>query len=100
MIVVWGIITLKPEVRDEALGEMVEFARLSRAEAGCHAHYFTMDLEDPNKIHLFEFWENRESMAVQDKSDYKKRFMEKYYAMRTEPAHLVLLEPEAAKWIS
>jgi quinol monooxygenase YgiN len=100
MIVVWGIIPLKPERRDEALREMVEFARLSRAEAGCHAHYFTMDLEDPNKIHLFEHWENRESMAVQDKSQYKKRFMEKYYDMRTEAAHLVVFEPQTSKWIS
>lgn len=100
MIVVWGMIKLIPEQKEFALREMATFAQASRAQPGCHAFHFTLDVEEPNKVHLFEHWEDEASIAAHNAKEHYKSFMSKYYDMRSETAYLVRFEPQSVKVVS
>lgn len=57
MIVVEG--TIKVANLEQALPHMEAMIRKSRAEAGCIAYAYAVDVLDPNLVHISERWENR-----------------------------------------
>jgi len=74
MLVIAGIVKVRPELRAEAVKEALEMARATQAEAGCKAYRFSADLEDPNTFLLFEEWENEEALARHFQSAHMAKF--------------------------
>ncbi len=63
MIVIAGTVKIQPEARAAAAQAAAEMARATRAEAGCNAYCFAVDVEDPDTICIFEQWEGDEALA-------------------------------------
>ena len=62
MLVIAGIVKVKPETRAEAVQAALKMATATRAESGCKTYRFSADLEDPNTIYIFEEWESEEAL--------------------------------------
>lgn len=74
MIIVAGHAFARPEAREEAIAAMVEVAEKTRAEAGCIEYRFTVDLVDPNRFTILEFWESDDALAAHLKTDHVAAF--------------------------
>ena len=55
-ILVSGTIRLAPEKLEEARPAMTAMIEASRAEDGCLAYHYAVDLLDPGLIHVTEVW--------------------------------------------
>ena len=62
MIVVTAAARLKPEARDDAVAAAKRMQEASSAEPGCHEYGFWFAIEDPNRMLLFERWEDAEAL--------------------------------------
>ena len=58
MIVIAGSATLRPSEVDDALVAGSEMAATSRAESGCLDYRFSIDIDDPLVVRVFEQWES------------------------------------------
>ena len=58
VIIITGSVSLKPEHREEAFRIGCEHSARSRAEPGCISHNCYVDVEDENRMHFFERWED------------------------------------------
>ena len=64
MLIVAGIVHVKPEAHDIAVEAMSEVLAETRKEAGCISYTFSPDFADPGLFHLFEEWESREHLSA------------------------------------
>lgn len=76
MIVIAGTVSIEPDTYDEFIGHAQTMMAASRAEDGCHAYVFTQDSEDPSVIHLYELWEDSDSLAAHAASDHMAHWRE------------------------
>jgi quinol monooxygenase YgiN len=97
MIVISVTMTIKLEAREDALRAMAEMARITRGEAGCHAYYFSMDLDEPNTIYLFEHWQDMDSLKAHTQAPHYKSFISSFPAMRAGPTQVVKFEATSAE---
>jgi len=74
MLVIAGIIKVKPESRAEAVRAAVKMATATHAEPGCTTYRFSADLEDPNTIYIFEEWESDEALMQHFQSPHMAEF--------------------------
>lgn len=83
MIIIGGDMKIKVEHRAEAIAAFVEMQKASQAEEGCITYVFSADLEAEDTIHLFEIWENAETLAAHGQTPHMAVFREKMANYRT-----------------
>lgn len=105
MIIVHGIIPIKPAQRDKALDLAREMSKATRTESGCISYEFYVGLRDPNTLILLQEWKDMEALAGHHRTEHRKvfldelpnvlagRVMTRRYAVRAEPAPMQ--EPES-----
>ncbi|MBC8103151.1 MAG: antibiotic biosynthesis monooxygenase [Cytophagales bacterium] len=64
MLIVAGLIHVKPEAHAVAVEAMSEVMAETRKEAGCISYTFSPDFTDPGLFHLFEEWESQEQLSA------------------------------------
>lgn len=64
MLIVAGIIHVKPEAHAVAVEAMSDVMAETRKEAGCISYTFSPDFADPGLFHLFEEWESQEHLSA------------------------------------
>ena len=75
MILVQSTFKLVPETRDEALDLMKTMVKHSRKELGCVSYEYFEGISDPNKIVLFQEWENAECLQGHYETDHMAEFL-------------------------
>ena len=75
MIIVHGIIPIKPARRDEALTLAHEVSEATQAETGCVSYEFYVGLRDPNTLVLLQEWENMEALSKHFHTEHVRVFM-------------------------
>ena len=75
MIIVHGMIPIKPERRDRVLELARVMGDATRAEPGCISYDFYIGLADPNTLLLFQEWEDMESLSAHCQTDHMEAFM-------------------------
>ena len=58
MVIVAGHARIKPEMREEAIAAATRMQELSSAEAGCQEYGFWFAVDDPDRMLLFERWDD------------------------------------------
>lgn len=57
-LVLAGIARIDPTRRDEVIARAVDITKRTRQEPGCISFVCSVDLEDPNLLHVFLEWES------------------------------------------
>lgn len=76
MIVIAGIIRVKPDKREEAVRVALEMAAATEAETGCVSYRFWGDLREPGTFFLFEEWESDEALALHFQTAHMAEFQQ------------------------
>ena len=74
MIVVSGSIELDAAHEDEFLVAVEALVEATVAEPGCRAYSFWRDLRRPGLFHVFEEWEDDESLITHTAADHYRAF--------------------------
>jgi quinol monooxygenase YgiN len=74
MLVIAGSIVIDPAKRDAAILAAKEMMAATRREPGCRAYTFSLDLEDPGRVQLFEHWESQTALDAHFKTAHMARF--------------------------
>ncbi|MEA2681986.1 MAG: Antibiotic biosynthesis monooxygenase [Chloroflexota bacterium] len=64
MVIIYATIDAKAPIESESTRVCVEFAKTSLTEHGCLTYLFTVDLEDPKRMHVLERWESEEDLQA------------------------------------
>ena len=75
MVIVHGIIPVKPSRRDEALTLAREVSAATQAEAGCVSYEFYVGLRDPNTLIVLQEWESLEALSKHFDTEHMRVFM-------------------------
>lgn len=75
MFVVRGTIPVDPESRDEAKALLSDVAEKSRSEAGIIDYRISVDVDDPNRLRIFEQYEDDEAFETHMETDHIDEFM-------------------------
>ena len=76
MIIIGGDMKINPAHRDEAVQAFIAMNAASQAEEGCITYDFSADLAAPDTFHLFEIWENEETLALHGQTSHMATFRE------------------------
>ena len=76
MIIVHGIIPIKPSRRDEALDLARAMAEATQAEAGCISYEFYVGLRDPNTLILLQEWESAQALTGHFRTKHTRVFLD------------------------
>ena len=63
MIVIAGWIELDPNKRDQGLIDAKPYIDAALEEPGCRAYTWTADVQVPNRIWVYELWDDEDSLA-------------------------------------
>lgn len=74
MIVIAGSVAVRPERRDEAIRIARTMAAATRQESGCVTYRFSVDVDDPNTLLLFEEWETEEALGRHFQTPHMEAF--------------------------
>ncbi len=85
MIVVAGTVVVRAERREEAARAARAMAAATRAETGCLEYRFAADLEDPNRILVFEAWETEDALARHFQTEHVRIFRQQLPALLAGP---------------
>ncbi len=75
MIIVQGLIPIKPETFDDALIAARRMAAATRAEDGCISYDFYVGLSDPHTLMLFQEWEDLDALAGHFQTEHMDEFL-------------------------
>ncbi|MEM6707273.1 MAG: putative quinol monooxygenase [Pseudomonadota bacterium] len=75
MIIVHGMIPIKPEQRDRVLELARRMGTATRLEPGCISYDFYIGLADPNTLLLFQEWETMDALSAHFQTDHMDHFM-------------------------
>ncbi len=64
MIVIKATARIRPDRRDQAVEAAKTMAAATATEPGNISYTFSQDLDDPAVFHLFEEWDDEESLAA------------------------------------
>jgi quinol monooxygenase YgiN len=64
LVLISGHVRVRPDALDQARFEASRMAELSRAEPGCREYRFSVDLDDPTIVRVFECWESEAALAT------------------------------------
>jgi len=84
MIIIGGVMKIKVEHRAEAAAAFIAMQTASQAEEGCHSYVFSADLEAEDTFHLYEEWENAETLAAHGETAHMATFREQMAKYRVE----------------
>lgn len=76
MIIVHGMIPIKPERRELALELARRMGAATRLEPGCISYDFYIGLGDPNTLLLFQEWADMDSLSAHFETDHMEEFMQ------------------------
>jgi len=62
MLIVAGSITTRDDGRERFLTAVRTMVSATRAEPGCQEYAFTPDPDDPNRILLYERWDDQDAL--------------------------------------
>ena len=62
MIVVTAVAQVRPEARDDAIAAAQVMQKASLEEPGCQAYGFWFAMDDPNKLLVFERWDDQAAL--------------------------------------
>ena len=62
MIVVTAIARVRPDAREEATAAAQAMQRASREEPGCQEYGFWFAMDDPDKLLVFERWDDQDAL--------------------------------------
>ncbi len=75
MIVVMGTFRMPPENIALALPMAERVVTATRAEDGCIAYSYALDLFDPGLIHVCEKWRDRDALAAHFKTAHMQQWI-------------------------
>jgi quinol monooxygenase YgiN len=81
MIIVSGVVPIRPEMREAAVQAALEMARATAAEQGCLVYRFYADLEDPCLWRIYEEWETAEALAAHFETPHMALFRQQLPAL-------------------
>ena len=76
MIVVHGLIPIKPSHREEALTLARTVSEATQAEDGCVSYEFYVGLRDPNTLILLQEWESARALDNHFRTEHVRAFMD------------------------
>ncbi|HEY5646667.1 MAG TPA: putative quinol monooxygenase [Pseudomonadales bacterium] len=76
MIIVHGIIPIRPECREQALALARRMTEATQAETGCISYDFYVGLSDPNTLMLFQEWESMEALMGHFQTEHMEEFLQ------------------------
>ena len=76
MVIVHGVIPIKPACREQALSLAREVSAATRNEAGCVSYEFYVGLTDPNKLILLQEWESIEALSSHFHTAHTRAFLD------------------------
>ena len=74
MIIVTGLVELRPETLDEFIRESLPNIEGSRAEASCHGYGFFQDIENPCQFRVYEQWEDEAALLEHFQTPHSQAF--------------------------
>ena len=74
MIIISGVVQVKPAMRETAVAVALKMAAASEAEAGCVTYRFYSDLNNANIFFLYEEWESAEALASHFETPHMAQF--------------------------
>ena len=74
MIIVHGIIPVRPDSREQALDMARRMSEATQAEPGCISYDFYVGLADPNSLMLFQEWETMEALMAHFQTPHMAEF--------------------------
>lgn len=70
MIIVAGTVRLAPGAFDKARPHMDRMVAATRAEDGCRAYSYAIDVQDPTLVHVFEVWDSQAQLDAHFQTDH------------------------------
>lgn len=74
MIVIAGSVVVRADRREEAIKAARTMATATRKEAGCITYRFSVDVDDPNTMLIFEEWETEEALGRHFQTPHMETF--------------------------
>jgi quinol monooxygenase YgiN len=59
MLIIAGTVQIRPDARDAAVQAGIKMQELTRAEDGCIEYGFSVPIDEPNKVLIFEVWRDQ-----------------------------------------
>jgi quinol monooxygenase YgiN len=75
-VIISGTWDVDPAHREDFLKVVEAVTAPSRAEAGCVKYWFSASLEDPNRFHLFECWQDQAALDEHFQTPHLLKFRE------------------------
>lgn len=88
MLIVSGTITFDPANQDQMVAAAGTVAEATRAESGCISYEFFADLTTPGRLHLFEEWEDEDSLLAHFETDHLAAFYQVMQASGLESRNI------------
>ena len=76
MVIVHGIIPIKPARREQALSLAREVSAATRNEEGCVSYEFYVGLTDPNTLILLQEWESIDALSSHFRTPHTRAFID------------------------
>jgi len=92
MIVVAGTVRVDPSKLAAARIEMEKMIAASRAEDGCVAYAYAIDVLDPHVAHVFEVWRDREALERHFKTPHIAQWRATWAAIGVSDRNLSLYD--------
>jgi quinol monooxygenase YgiN len=75
VIIVHGIIPIRPDCREQALEMARRMTEATQAEPGCISYDFYIGLSDPNRLMLIQEWESMEALMGHFETPHMEEFL-------------------------
>ncbi|HEX8741898.1 MAG TPA: putative quinol monooxygenase [Thermoleophilaceae bacterium] len=98
MIIITANARLRPEAREEAVAAATRMQELSSAEPGCQAYGFWVAIDDPDRLLLFERWDDAASLETHLGQPHTAEFGAAIGGFVAEPPELVRYEAEPGEF--
>ncbi|MEZ5558903.1 MAG: putative quinol monooxygenase [Pseudomonadales bacterium] len=75
VIIVHGVIPIRPDCREQALQMVRRMTEATRGEPGCVSYDFYISLSDPNSLMVFQEWESMETLMAHFQTPHMEAFL-------------------------
>jgi quinol monooxygenase YgiN len=98
VLIIAGHARIKPEAREEAIAAATEMQRLSSAESGCQEYGFWFAVDDPDKLLLFERWDDLSALEAHRQEPHFAEFGSRLGGFVDGPVELLRYEAEPGEF--
>lgn len=92
MIVIAGTVRLDPDRLNQARPAMAKMMAASRAEDGCLAYSYALDVEDPGLLRVFEIWRDGPAFEAHTRAPHLAEWRAAWPAIGLSDRRLVRYE--------